>query len=56
MYRVYIYYLTGKRAKDFNFNNEAISYANKILSKGHVTKITVEDMENCRVIFEEYTK
>lgn len=56
MYRVYIYYLTGKRVKDFSFNNEAISYANKILSKSHVARITIEDMENCSVIFEEYAK
>lgn len=56
MYRVYVYYLTGRRTKDFNFDNEAISYANKILSKGRVARITIEDMENCKVIFEEYAK
>lgn len=56
MYRAYIHYLTGKRAKDFNSKEKAVLYAKKILSKNHTIKIIIEDIENCKIVFEEYAK
>lgn len=56
MYRCYIYYLTRNRYKDFNSIEDSIAYAKKILSKNHAMKAIVEDMENCKIVFEEYNK
>lgn len=55
MYRIYIYYLKGQRKKDFEDEKEAIRYANRFLNRGNIVHITVEDIENCKVIFDEYS-
>ena len=54
MYRVYIYYIKGSRSKDFENQDDAIEYAEKILNRGHAAKAQVEDMDGCRVIFEKF--
>lgn len=55
MYRVYLYYIKGSRTKDFETQDKAIEYTNKYLNKGHVVHAQVEDMDACKVIFEEFS-
>ena len=58
MYRVYLYYLRGSRSKDFESQDDAISYAisyaEKILTRGHAARVQVEDMDACNVIFDVF--
>lgn len=56
MYRVYLYYLKGSRSKDFETQDDAIIYAEKILSHGRVARVQVEDMYGCKIIFEKFSK
>ena len=55
MYRVYLYYLRGSRSKDFESPDDAISYAEEILTRGHVVRVQVEDMTSCKIIFEKFS-
>ena len=54
MYRVYVYYLKGKNKKDFEKENDAISYVYKIGGKGKAVRLIVEDMDKCSVILDYY--
>ena len=56
MYRVYLYYLRGQRSKDFESQGDAVSYAEKMLSRSRVAHVQVEDMENCKVVFERFSQ
>lgn len=55
MYRVYLYYLRASRSTDFESRDDAISYAEKILTRGHAARVQVEDMDACKVIFEKFS-
>lgn len=55
MYRVYLYYLRGSRSKDFESQDDAISYAKKILTRGYAARVQVEDMDACNVIFDAFS-
>ena len=54
MYRVYVHYLKGKNKKDFEKENEAISYAYKIGGKGKAVHLVVEDMNKCNIILDYF--
>lgn len=41
MYRAYVYYLRGSKAKDFETQE---IYAQKILSKGKAARVIIEDI------------
>lgn len=56
MYRIYIYYLSRNRNKDFESLHEAKEYASRILNNGKAVRITIEDMDKCTVEFDEYRR
>lgn len=56
MYRIYIYYLSGNRNKDFESLHEAKEYASRILNNGKAVRITIEDMDKCTVEFDKYRR
>lgn len=54
MYRVYVHYLKGKNTKDFEKENDAISYAYKIGNKGKAVRLIIEDMDKCNIALDYY--
>lgn len=56
MFRVYVYYLKGTRTKDFETQEAAELYAQKILGKGKAARVTIEDIAACSIVFDEFSK
>lgn len=56
MYRAYVYYLRGSKAKDFETQEIAESYAQKILSKGKAARVIIEDIDTCNIVFDKFSK
>ena len=56
MYRVYVHYLKGQNTKDFEKENDAISYVCKIGNKGKAVHLVVEDMDKCSITLDYYPK
>ena len=56
MFRVYVYYLRGSRAKDFETQEAAMTYVQKILNKGKAVRVTIEDIDVCNIVFDKFSK
>lgn len=56
MFRVYVYYVSSSRKKDFNCKADALDYAYRIANGGKALHITIENIETCEVLLELYSE
>ena len=54
MFRVYVYYVSSSRKKDFNCKVDALDYAYRIANACKALNIKIESIETCEVLLELY--